>query len=189
MLQQCGNYGKGPLIANQCIAAGDFQIEMRQERNDHNRHIPLNQREDMRIGIATDHQHRIVAADERIDVQQHRSKSVISANRGAITPQMMSITNADIDPAWLYSDVDILGMVDTTSTPIFVQYIKDIIDKEGVEKFKSINVWSDELCQQLGVKDPRTLGWKWLHKYLSKTHKYRRSSLVRGIDKLLKYFV
>ena len=94
-----------------------------------------------------------------------------------------------IEARWLYEDVDLLGMVDTTSIPIFVQYIKEIIEQEGIEKFRSLDVWSKELCELLEVQDPRTGGWKMLHWYLRKSQRYRSLLWVRVIDSIFKKFV
>lgn len=124
-----------------------------------------------------------------LDVQQHRSSNIIAIHRLG-GPQKGEVAVAQpIDKVWLYEDVDLLGLVDTTSTPIFVPYIKEMIEKEGIEKFKSIDVWSEELCQELGVKDPRTIGWKMLHSYIRHTQKYKWTIVIRGIDYLLKKIV
>lgn len=124
-----------------------------------------------------------------LDVRQHRSSNVISLHRGTILPKEVVIVPQSINNEWLYEDVDMLGQVDAISTPIFVQYIKEIIKEEGIEKFKSIDVWSEELCRELEVKDPRTAGWKMLHRYLRCTQKHKRTKVIRGMDKILKVFV
>lgn len=124
-----------------------------------------------------------------LDIHQHRSPNIITLHRvGGASTGAVAVAQP-IDKNWLYDDIDLLGLVDTTSTPIFVQYIKDTIAKEGIEKFKSIDVWSEELCHELGVKDPRTIGWKMLHSYIRRTQKFKRTMLVRGIDYLLKKVV
>lgn len=123
-----------------------------------------------------------------LDIQLKRYKSAVTIYRGNFT-KIVKIEALPIEQEWLCKDVDIIGLVDTVSKPIFFQYIKDVVEKEGVDKFKPIDVWSDELCNELGVQDPRTLGWKILHYYLQKTQPYKSTYIVRGIDKLLKYFV
>ena len=121
-----------------------------------------------------------------IDIQQHRSKSMISVFRMYKVEDKKVGEKTPIAKEWLYKDIDIIGLVNTKITPIFVDYIKEIIAKEGIKKFQSIDVWTDELCAEFGVKDPRTLGWKCLHAYLRKTQPYRRNLLIRATDKILK---
>lgn len=124
-----------------------------------------------------------------LDVKQRRSPNVITLHRMGGAPKGVVAVAQPIDPAWLYNDVELLGMVDTTSTPIFVQYIKEIIDNEGIDKYKSINVWSDELCRELGVNDPRTIGWKMLHFYIRHTQRYKNTKIIRAIDYVLKKLI
>lgn len=123
-----------------------------------------------------------------LDIQLKRYKSVIAIHRGNFT-KATNVQALPIEQEWLYKDADIIGMVDTVTKPIFFQYINELVEKEGVDKFKSIDVWSDELCTEIGVQDPRTWGWRWLHYYLRKTQPFKSTFLVRGIDKILKFFV
>lgn len=121
-----------------------------------------------------------------IDVQQHRSSSVISLFRMYQTEEKKVGQVITIAPEWLFEDVDLIRLVDTKTTPIFVDYIKEIIAKEGICKFQSIDVWTDELCAELGVKDPRSFRWKCRHAYLRMTQPYRSVLFVRAMDKILK---
>lgn len=86
-------------------------------------------------------------------------------------------------------DIDIIGLVDIKAIPVFIEYIKEIIAKDGIKKFQSIDVWTEELCQELRVKDPRSLAWKWLHAYLRLTQPCKKTLIIRAIDKVLKKVV
>lgn len=122
-----------------------------------------------------------------LEVQQHRSKSAISIfRRYHLIENHDDLEIKPIKKEWSFEDVDVIGLVDVASQPIFVQYIKDVIQKEGIKKFQLIDVWTDELCKAIGYSDPRSLGWKCLHAYLRITQPYFEFILVRGIDKVLK---
>lgn len=125
-----------------------------------------------------------------VDIEQRRSKSSISIFRMYHTQEKKNeIVKSLIEKDWLFEDVDLMGLVDTKSTPIFIDYIKEIITKDGINKFQSIDVWTDEFCNIIGYKDPRSIGWKILHTYLRWTRKYSNSYIVKGIDKVLKSIV
>lgn len=121
-----------------------------------------------------------------VDILQHRSKSVISLYRKYHYVEENDVKPLLISQEWLFKDVDIIGLVDRISTPIFVDYIKDIIAVKGVDKFQPLDVWSDELCQLLGIDDPRSKKWKMLHRYLKFTQSNYKFILWRTIDKVLK---
>ena len=124
-----------------------------------------------------------------IEVQQRHSKSAITVYRMYQKEEKDDMVIQPIDKTWLFDDVDIIGAVDTKVTPIFAEYIKEIIAKEGIKKFQSIDVWTDELCAELGVKDPRLSGWKCLHAYLRKTQPARKCVMVKAIDMILKNLI
>lgn len=124
-----------------------------------------------------------------LDILQHRSKSAVLVFRMYHEEEKQDGEIQSIENEWLFEDVDLIGLVDTKSTPIFINYIKEIIAKEGIKKFQSIDVWTDDFCNIIGYKDPRSIGWKILHIYLRWTRKYSNSYIVRGIDKVLKRIV
>ena len=71
------------------------------------------------------------------------------------------------------------------SDGLFVDYVVDIIAKEGPGKYVSLDIWWwPELNKRFG--DPRPLRWKMLHRYLRKSDAHRSSIVVRAIDKILK---
>ena len=124
-----------------------------------------------------------------LDIHQNRSKSAIKLYRTYHGNKKKDIVLQKINKEWLLDDGDLIGLVDVISTPIFIQYIKELISEEGVEKFQSIDVWSNDVCEVIGEKDPRSFGWKVMHAYLRVTRKYSNSFVVKGIDKFLKLFV
>lgn len=121
-----------------------------------------------------------------LDILQHRSKSAVSVFRTYKEEEKQNGEIQSIAKEWLFEDVDLIATVDTQGTPIFVDYIKEIIAKNGAKKFQSIDVWTEELCSELGVKDPRSMGWKILHAYLRKTQPICHSYFIRGLDRAMK---
>ena len=125
-----------------------------------------------------------------LDVQQKRSKSVISRYRSYHSTKKERVMNiVPVENKWNYEGADVVSLVDVVSEPIFVEYIKELIIKEGAKKFQSIDVWDEELCRMIGENDPRSFGWKCLHAYLRMTRAYSKSIIVRGLDKVLKTFM
>lgn len=124
-----------------------------------------------------------------LDMHQKRSKSVVSLYRTYHSSTYEDFERKLIDAAWLYEDIDLIGLVDVESAPIFFEYIKELIRDDGIAKFQAIDVWTDELCVAIGVNDPRSFGWKCLHLYLRMTQPICQSFIVRAVDKILKFFV
>ena len=125
---------------------------------------------------------------QMVDVKQKRTKSLISIYRYYNDAHMSSLQH-DIPKEWLYADVDIFKLIDTTSQPIFCQYIKDMIAEDGIEKYAKLDIWQPRLLEMLQIKAPKQGAWKILHSYLRRTQKYRTNILVRAIDKVLKFIV
>jgi hypothetical protein len=100
-----------------------------------------------------------------------------------------SMQSETIRGEWIDNNPKFWSMIDTQSKPIFVQYIRELIDKYGTRKFSCVDVWDKELLEQLHMHDPRSLGWKLLHKYLQYSDSCRKTLIVRAIDKVLKFFV
>lgn len=123
-----------------------------------------------------------------LEIQQRHSKSAITVYRMYQKEEKDDMVIQPIDKTWLFDDVDIIGAVDTKVTPIFAEYIKEIVAKEGIKKFQSIDVWTDEFCQEIGENDPRNAGWKMLHWYLRRTQPSHKCIVWRALDKVLKLF-
>lgn len=124
-----------------------------------------------------------------LDMHQKRSKSVVSLYRTYHSSTYEDLEKLPIDCAWLFDDVDLIGQVDVKSAPIFFEYIKELIAEDGIAKFQAIDVWTDEFCELIGEKDPRSLGWRLLHKYLRATKSISRIWIVKGVDKILKKII
>lgn len=124
-----------------------------------------------------------------VDVQQRRSKNPISIYRKYHPKVSKELPKKELRQEWFYQDVDIIGLVDVISIPIFVPYIKEIITKEGVSKFQSIDVWSNEFCKTIEVVDPRSFGYKLLHTYLRVTRPIAKTILIKGLDKIIKKMI
>ena len=124
-----------------------------------------------------------------LDIHQKRSKSAVSLYRTYHSSTYEDIKRIPIDPAWLFNDIDLIGLVDVESAPIFIEYIKELIAEDGIDNFQSIDVWSVEFCKLIGEKDPRSIGWKLLHRYLKVSRSCSTRVIIRAIDRFLKLFV
>ena len=124
-----------------------------------------------------------------LDVHQKRSKSVVSINREYYYPKPNKISISLIQSEWLSFGFNIFELIDLNVKPQGIFLIKELIAQDGIEKFLGVDIWDEELCYELQINDPRTLGWKLLHYYLRNTQKYRYSYIIRAIDKILKTFV
>lgn len=123
-----------------------------------------------------------------VEVQQHRCKSAIPIFRSYPKEQREAKDVQPIEAEWLFDDVDLVGLVDTKVVPMFAEYLKEIVAKEGIRKFRVLDVWTNEICAQLGTEDPRPFSWRIIHAYLRATQPYSKSIIIRGIDKILKRF-
>lgn len=95
-----------------------------------------------------------------------------------------------IKSEWFYKDIDLYSMVDTTSTPMMLQYVKDIIAEDGIEKYNMLDVYDQAYMQDLGIsKDPRPWYFRLLHSYIRATDKYRGTFIVRAMDKIMKRLI
>jgi hypothetical protein len=61
--------------------------------------------------------------------------------------------------------------------------------KDGMKKYALLDIWDEDWMKRNGIKDPRNVLQKSMLNYLSKTNPYAKRIWVRGIDKMLKYFI
>lgn len=126
---------------------------------------------------------------QMVDVQQKRTKSMVTLWRQYHIFNTEKISIHDIPQEWLYKDIDIFDTIDTTSLPIFCNYMKDMIAENGIEKYAKLDIWEPRLLNMLQIESPKQGAWKILYQYLRATQKYRKNILVRIIDKVLRMFV
>ena len=110
----------------------------------------------------------------------------MSINRGYYYPDPVKLPSYSINTEWLEFDFDVFESIDLSVKPQGLFLIKELIDLDGIDKFRGVDIWDEEFCEELGVKDPRTFAWKILHYYLSETQPYRYTFIIRCIDKFLK---
>ena len=70
-----------------------------------------------------------------------------------------------------------------------VEEARAYIDRFGSKKFGILDIWTPEVCQLYGVKDPRSWRQKVIHGYCRLTQPYQKSLLVRAFDKCLKIWI
>lgn len=124
-----------------------------------------------------------------LDIKQHHSKSLLSICRTYAEDKINTDRSKDVPQEWLYDDVDIYNLVDTISKPIICDYILDILNEDGVDRYSKLNIWNNRLLKMLSLKDPRRWYHKLFHKYINITNPYRKTFLIRAIDKVLKQII
>lgn len=83
---------------------------------------------------------------------------------------------------WKYIDMNDDGNYYTSE-------ILDYFRKDGIKKYASLDIWDYDWMKKNGIKDPRNVFQKMLHRYLHETNSHSKSLWVRCIDRLLKYIV
>ena len=76
--------------------------------------------------------------------------------------------------------------VDRKEQPFFDKYVLDFILKNGINRYRKINVWDASFLNKYNMKDPRTFLIKVVHSYFNNTRNCINFVLVRLIDKFLK---
>ncbi len=125
-----------------------------------------------------------------VDIHQRRSDSPIRVYRAYHPSKKKShaVNKLSIvDAAWLFDDFDLFSLIDLKSDPIFISYMRELIDQDGIQIYGCLDVWDDDLKNKLGIEvDPRPLGWRMIHAYLRATQNYKETKLIRGVDKVLR---
>ena len=71
----------------------------------------------------------------------------------------------------------------------YTSEILNCFDKDGIKKYALLGIWDEDWMKKNGIKDPRSIVQKLIHKYLSATMPYMNALPVRMIDKVLKLFI
>lgn len=90
---------------------------------------------------------------------------------------------------WLYPEFDVVSLVDNSSRPTLCDNMLELINKNGIDRYRHLNIWTPRICEYLSVKDPRSWSDKMIHFYLDKTYKHRNRKIVRVLDKLISLFI
>ena len=117
-------------------------------------------------------------------LHQHRNKSIVRTSRHIPYNKENSKFEV-IKNEWFPKHVDLYECVDTISTPIFFEYIKELIRTDGIKRYAWLDVWTKDMRTLLSVRDPRMWYQKLLHCYLRATNKFANFWVIRGIDKIL----
>ncbi|MBR5631292.1 MAG: glycosyltransferase family 2 protein [Bacteroidales bacterium] len=83
---------------------------------------------------------------------------------------------------WKYVDLNDEG--EYYSSEVMVYFKRD-----GIKKYALLDIWDHDWMDRIGIRDPRNVFQKLLHRYLSKTTPYTNRFWVRCVDKILKTFV
>lgn len=100
-----------------------------------------------------------------------------------------SVPSENIKTEWLYKDFSLCDLVVRDSKPCLLKNIKEIFAEDGIAKYKTLNIWYGPILQDLNISDPRPFWVKLLHRYCVMTNRYANSFMIRGVDKLLSFFL
>ena len=124
-----------------------------------------------------------------VDWEMNRRTPITLARSYAQTKKTDQV--APLQESMLYSrekdGFDLLSLVDTAGEKCwFDAYIVERLSRHSGKEVRKLPIWDGEFCKIYGLKDPRTIMDRLVHKYVDKT-KYKRDNLiVRIIDKALK---
>lgn len=99
------------------------------------------------------------------------------------------VDDLDNSPAWFWEDFDIFSLVNINIPITLLEDCKKFIDANGIEKYIKLDIWDDVMLRELQMEDPRPLWARLFHAYLRVTAPYKKTVLVRAIDKLLKQII
>lgn len=85
-----------------------------------------------------------------------------------------------------YNNFNVLDLVDTSSDCFwFDKYVAERIGRYEISDVAKLDIWDAKFCDEYKIKDQRSLRDRIVHKYLNLTNKYKKTIIVRIIDKLL----
>lgn len=85
------------------------------------------------------------------------------------------------------NNVDVVSLLDLKDEGMhYTSVVLDKFHEKGTRFYKKLDIWDEKFIQKYGITDPR--GWvdRAMHKYLSATNKWKKTFLIRAIDKVLK---
>lgn len=70
----------------------------------------------------------------------------------------------------------------------YLQECRNILSRNDIRKFHKLDIWSQDFCKKMGVESPRMLIDNIMSVYLKITGPYRKSKIVKLLDKIVKRF-
>lgn len=93
------------------------------------------------------------------------------------------------NPDWFWPQFDIFSLVDLSVVPFLWDEIRRLVELNGSNHYRKLDIWDKEFLLRLGMADPRTFWHKMIHSYLHATQSARNTIIIRALDKILKRFV
>lgn len=97
--------------------------------------------------------------------------------------------NQPLENEWLDFPFNLYEQIDLSRQYFFFEQIKLFVERNGINKYRKLNVWTDSLLDYLAINDPRNILHKLLHKYLNYSRNKRSKLIIRIINKMLTFFV
>jgi hypothetical protein len=106
-------------------------------------------------------------------------------NRWTIERQCLSIPEEWIHRKDLQG-FDLFNEVNSDEQPFLDNYVLEFIKKNGIERYRKLDVWDKSFLSRYSIIDPRPFWIRIIHFYFHFTARYTHSIFIRAIDKLLK---
>ena len=107
----------------------------------------------------------------------HHKKSLFSEYQSVVENQ------------WFAYPFDIWNLIDLDAKYTWYEdYIVERLSAYNQEAYK-LDIWDDEFFERYRLSDKRRWRDKVIHSYLSKTDRFKKSFMIRAIDKILNYII
>lgn len=90
---------------------------------------------------------------------------------------------------WFWSNFDIFSFVDPIVVPFLWEEILRLVQLNGINYYRKLDIWDKEFLLRIGVADPRMFWHRLIHSYLHITQPAKSMFIIRALDKILSYII
>ena len=121
--------------------------------------------------------------------KNHRSVINLSRFYRKDLPGYIPSEDRENNPEWFWADFDLFSLVDLTVEPFLWDEIHRLIEQNGANHYRKLDIWDKGFLSKLGMANPRNIWHRMIHSYLHATQSTRDSFIIRALDKMLKRIV
>lgn len=101
--------------------------------------------------------------------------------------EKMHVVPEDTYAFYEKNNIDIISLLDLNDEGMhYTSVVLNKFRENGTRFYKKLDIWDEKFIQKYGITDPRSWLDKLMHKYLRGTNKWKKTFLIRAIDKVLK---